>query len=139
VVRANTHLNFRGDCEAAFRFYENCLGCRIVTINTYKDSPLAALVGPEWQEKILHATLESAAGVHLVTGSDPPPERYARPQGFATLLSVDDAEEADRIFQSLAEGGTVQMPLQQTFWALRFGMVTDRFGTPWMINCGNPA
>ena len=108
-------------------------------MKAYKDSPLARLVGPEWQEKILHATLESAAGVHLVTGSDPPPGRYARPQGFATMLSVDEAAEADRIFQSLAEGGTVEMPLQQTFWALRFGMVTDRFGTPWMINCGNPA
>ena len=105
-MRLNPHLTFDGQCEAAFAFYEKCLGGKILLMMPQSDSPM-----------ILHATI--AVG---------------QPRGFSVLLNIDDAAEADRIFQSLAEGGAVQMPLQETFWALRFGMLTDRFGTPWMIN-----
>ncbi len=69
-------------------------------------------------------------------GADAPPDRYQTPQGFSVAVHLGDAEEAERIFNALANGATVQMPLQETFWALRFGMLVDRFGTPWMINCG---
>ncbi len=74
-----------------------------------------------------------------MTGGDAPPGQYEKPQGVAILLSLDDAAEADRIFEALAENGTVQMPIQKTFWAQRFGMLVDQFGTPWLINCGKPA
>lgn len=74
-----------------------------------------------------------------MTGGDEPPESYERPQGFSILLNVAAAEEAERIFKMLAEKGEVQMPVQETFWALRFGMLVDQFGIPWMINCGNQA
>jgi PhnB protein len=67
-----------------------------------------------------------------------PPNHYQKPQGFSVSISTNDPAEADRVFNALAENGAVQMPIQETFWAVRFGMVTDRYGIPWMINCGKP-
>jgi PhnB protein len=74
-----------------------------------------------------------------LTGADVSPESYQKPQGFSVSLQIRNAAEADRIFEALAENGAVQMPVQETFWALRFGMLVDQFGTPWIINCGKPA
>ena len=68
-------------------------------------------------------------------GSDAPPGRYEEPKGFSVSVQIKDPAEAERIFQALAENGKVQMPIQQTFWAARFGMLMDQFGIPWMINC----
>jgi len=136
-MRLNPHLAFAGQCEAAFEFYEKCLGGEIVMMMTYGDSPMAEQVPPGWRDKIIHATF--ALGDHVLTGADARPEHYQKPQGFSVLLHVDDVAEADRIFNTLAEKGTVQMPIQQTFWAQRFGMVVDQFATPWMINCGTTA
>jgi PhnB protein len=137
TVQLNPHLAFNGQCEAAFKYYERCLGGKIVLLMTYGDSPLAEQNPPDWRNKIIHATL--AFGDQRLTGGDVAPESYHKPQGFAVLLNIDDAAEADRIFKTLAENGAVQMPIQETFWALRFGMLVDQFGTPWMINCGNRA
>ncbi len=133
-MRLNPHLAFNGQCEAAFKFYEKCLGGEIVVMMTYGDSPAAAQTPPEWREKIMHATL--ALGDDRLTGGDAPPGQYEKPQGVSVLLSLEDAEEADRIFETLAENGAVQMPIQETFWAQRFGMLVDQFGTPWLIKCG---
>jgi PhnB protein len=72
-------------------------------------------------------------------GGDAPPDRYEEPRGFSVTIQLEDPAEAERIFNALAENGTVQMPIQQTFWASRFGMCVDRFGTPWMVNCGQAA
>jgi len=135
-MRLNPHLTFNGQCEAAFRFYEKCLGGTIVMMMTYGDSPLGKQTSPEWRTKIIHATF--ALGDQRLTGGDATPERYQKPQGFSVLLHVDAAGEGDRIFQALAEKGTVEMPVQETFWARRFGMLVDQFGTPWIINCGKP-
>ncbi len=136
-MRWNPHLVFNGQCEAAFKFYEKCLGGTIAMMMSYADSPLAEQAPPDWREKILHATF--ALDDQVLTGGDAPPASYQRPQGFSLLLNVATAEEADRVFEMLGEKGEVQMPLAETFWALRFGMLVDQFGTPWMINCGNPA
>ena len=136
-MRLNPHLTFNGQCQAAFEFYKKCLGGEIVMMMRYGDSPLAEITSPEWGKKIIHATF--ALGEYVLTGADAPPERYQKPQGFSVLLHLGSAAEADRIFKTLAEKGMVQMPLQETFWALRFGMLVDQFGTPWMINCGKPA
>ena len=81
----------------------------------------------------------SPLATRSLTGGDEPPANYEKPQGFSILLNVAAAEEAERIFEMLAEKGEVQMAVQETFWALRFGMLVDQFGTPWIINCGNPA
>ena len=135
-MRWNPHLTFAGQCAAAFKFYEQCLGGKIVTMISYGDSPMAAKTPPDWRNKILHATF--ALRDQYLTGGDAPPDAYEKPQGFSILLNLGQAEEADRIFATLADQGVVQMPLEKTFWALRFGMLVDQFGIPWMINCANP-
>src|SRR5262245_58130883 len=135
-MQINLQLSFDGQCEAAFRFYEKCLGGKIVFMMRYGEAPGSESVAPAWRDKIFHTTL--VLGDQALQGDDTTPESYLKPQGFAISLNMAAAEEADRIFNALAENGLVQMPLQETFWALRFGMVVDRFGTPWVINCGNP-
>jgi PhnB protein len=136
-MQLNAHLNFSGQCARAFTFYERCLGGTIVTMLTHGDSPIAEQVPPEWRNAILHATLR--IGDAELMGCDVPRDHFLKPQGFSVTIGIDDPAEADRIFQALSENGTVRMPIQETFWALRFGMLVDQFGIPWMINCGRPA
>ena len=132
-MELNPYLMFNGQCEAAFKFYEQCLGGKIVAMLTHGETPMAEHVSPEWQDKIIHARL--MVGDKVLMGSDSPPEYYEEPKGFSVSLNINEPAEAERIFNALAENGRVQMPLEETFWAARFGMVVDRFGTPWMINC----
>ncbi len=132
-MQANPYLNFNGDCAAAFKFYERCLGGKIEAIRTHGESPIADQVPPAWRDTVLHArlTLDNT----VLMGSDSPPEHYEKPQGLYVSLQIDTAAEAERIFQELAQGGRVTMPIDKTFWAERFGMLVDRFGIPWMVNC----
>ena len=133
-MQLTPYLTFNGQCEAAFRFYEQLLGGKIVDLFTFAGTEAAEYVPPDWRNKILHVRLQ--VGDHELMGSDSPsPDRYEAPRGVYVSLNVEDLADAERIFHALAEGGTVEMPIQETFWAHRFGMVTDRFGTPWMINC----
>ena len=99
-MRWNPHLSFNGQCAAAFKFYEQCLGGSIVMMMTYGDSPMADQTPPDWHDKILHATF--AVGDQVLTGGDEPPESYERPQGFSLLLNVDSTEEANRVFEAFA-------------------------------------
>jgi PhnB protein len=85
----------------------------------------------------MHATLEMKG--QSLMGADSPPGQYAKPQGFSVSLHTQDIAESERVFSALSEGGQVFMPLQETFWAKRFGVVVDRFGTPWMVNCEGAA
>lgn len=133
----NPYLTFNGDCEEAFRFYEQCLGGKIGAMLPHEGTPAAEHVPPEWRQKILHARLD--IGKDVLMGSDAPPDRYERPKGMSVSLVLTDTTDAERIFQALSEGGNIQMPLQQTFWATRFGMLVDRFSIPWMINCNQAA
>jgi len=130
------HLSFGGQCEAAFHFYEQHLGAKILTMLTWGDSPMASQMPADWHGKICHATL-TISGRRLM-GADVPPGQYHRLAGFHMLLGLDHPAEAERLFQALAENGSVQMPMQETFWALRFGAVTDQFGVSWEINCERP-
>jgi PhnB protein len=131
------YLNFNGQCEEAFKFYEQCLGGKIVAMFTHRETPAAEHVSPEWQDRIMHARL--VVGDAVLMGSDSPPEHFEEQKGMSVSLHLDDPAEAERIFHALAEGGDVRMPIQETFWAHRFGMLVDRFGTPWMINCEKTA
>jgi PhnB protein len=137
MMQLNTHLTFNGQCEAAFKFYEKCLGGKIGMMMTWGDSPMAKQIPADWHKKIIHATL--SLGDSRLTGGDALPDSYQKPQGFGVMVNIDAAAEADRIFNALAEKGAVQMPMQETFWAMRFGMLVDQFGTPWMINGGKSA
>jgi PhnB protein len=128
------YLSFNGQCEEAFKFYEKCLGGKTVFMMTWGDSPMAAEAPPGWGKKIMHATFK--LGDTTMAGADMPSEQ--KPHGFSVALGLSDAKEADRIFKTMAEKGTVKVPIQETFWALRFGEVVDQFGTPWLINCEKP-
>ena len=132
-MQLNPYLTFNGQCEAAFKFYEKCLGGKIEAMFTHEGTPAEQHVPSEWRKQIMHARL--TVGDQVLMGSDAPPERYEKPQGFSVSLNVNAPADAERIFHALAENGKVQMPLEQTFWAVRFGMCVDRFGIPWMVNC----
>jgi PhnB protein len=129
------NLAFDGQCEAAFKFYERCLSGKITYMLTWGDSPMAKDASPEWAGKIAHATL--FIGNTRFQGSDPAPGSYETPKGFCIMLHPNEAD-AERLFADLSEGGTIRMPLQKTFWAARFGVLTDRFGIPWALNCEKP-
>jgi PhnB protein len=135
-MRLNPYLLFSGQCEAAFKFYERCLGGKIEVMMAYADSPAEKQTPAEWRNKILHARL--AVRDQVLMGSDAPPGRQEEPKGFSVSLTVDSSAEAERIFHALAENGAVRMAIQKTFWAERFGMLVDRFGIPWMINFEEP-
>ena len=134
-MKWNPYLNFGGNCQEAFKYYERVLGGKILAMMTHAEIPgeAQAQLPPGWKNKIMHARLE--IGDNVLMGSDAPPDRFQKPQGFFVSIHTDDPEEAERIFAALADNGNVHMPLQQTFWAIRFGMLVDKFGIPWMVNC----
>jgi PhnB protein len=136
-VQVNPYLSFKGECEAAFKLYEQCLGAQIGTIFRYGGSPMADQVPPDWQDKVMHGTL--TFGDQVLMGGDVAPLQYEEPKGFSLSVHLDNATEADRIFLELSRDGRVVMPLEKTFWAERFGIVVDRFGIPWLINCEGSA
>ena len=136
-MQLNPYLSFNGQCKVAFKFYQQCLGGNIQAMMAWGDSPMADQVPSEWRDKIIHATL--IVGETALLGADAPPDRYEKPRGVSVTIQINDPAEAERIFQALATDGTVQMPIQQTFWAALFGMCVDRFGIPWMVNCGQAA
>ena len=136
-MQLNPYLSFNGQCETAFRFYEKVLGGKIEAMMPYEGSPMAQQVPPERLRKIMHARLK--IGDVLLMGSDSPPDHYEPMKGFSVTLGIEDPREAESVFRALSENGTVQMPIQKTFWAERFGMLVDQFGTPWMVNCEHAA
>ena len=136
-MQLNPYLNFNGRCEEAFKYYERVLKGKMLIMVPHEGTPAEAHVPAEWRKKIMHARLQ--VGDKLLMGSDSPPDRYKPMEGCSVALGVDTPAEAERIFAALADNGTVRMALQETFWAHRFAMLVDQFGTPWMINCEKPA
>jgi PhnB protein len=132
-LEVSAYLSFKGDCEAAFKYYEEVLGAKLGLLFSYVNSPMADVVPEGWENKIMPGSVR--IGEKLIEGADAPPERYEKPQGFSLSLNVATAEEAERLFEKLGNGGRVLYPIAKTFWSERFGMVVDRFGIPWMINC----
>lgn len=132
-MQVNAHLNFNGQCEEAFKFYEKALGGKIASMMTYEGTPAADQMPADARKKIIHAHIN--IGTTGVMGADSPPGRYTKPQGITITLGTDTAAEAERAFSALSEKGEVGMPMAQTFFASRFGMVTDQFGIPWMVIC----
>ena len=133
-MQLNPYLLFNGNCEEAFKFYEQTLGGKIESMMKHGGSPAEKNVPPEWHDKILHASMK--VGDAVIMASDAPPGHYSQPQGISVSLSLEDTAKGERIFNALAENGTTQMPFGKTFWADGFGMCVDRFGIPWLVNCG---
>ena len=132
-MQMNPYLYFDGDCEAAFKFYEAVLGGKIVAMMTHEGTPAAEQVPAEWRSKIIHARM--TIGDQVLMASDAPPGHYQKQGGFSLNIGTNDPAEAERIYHALAENGTETRPIAETFWAVRFGMLVDRFGIPWMVNC----
>jgi PhnB protein len=136
-MKWNPYMNFNGDCEEAFKFYEKCLGGKITAIFKFGETPAAEHVPAQSRHKIMHARME--LGDQALMGSDTTPDHpYEGVKGSQIAIQVTDPAKAERVFKELSENGTIVMPLQETFWALRFGMCVDRFGVPWMVNCEAP-
>jgi PhnB protein len=128
-MRLNTYVNFAGNCAEAFRYYEQHLGGKTGMMMTHAHAPDQSKVKPEWKDMVLHATI-TIGGTELA-GAD---ISNAEPMRSAYLtLNVDSDAEAERIFAALSDGGQVFMPLQETFFATRFGQLRDRFGMNWMV------
>jgi PhnB protein len=130
-MQLHTYLNYGGNCAEAFRFYEEHLGGKILMSMTHGQMPDPSNVRADQQSAILHARL--AIGETVLMGSDVPPERFQPMRSVYLSLSLDSTEEAERVWALLSEGGEVFMPMGETFFAFRFGMLRDRFGTSWMI------
>lgn len=130
------YLRFDGRCREAFETYAALFGGRVEFLMTVGESPHAGESPPERQGDVLHARLRLAG--RLVMGADAPPEWRSAPAGFSMSVNLADAGEARRIFEALAEGGTVTAPFGATFWSAGFGMVVDRFAIPWMVNVDAP-
>jgi PhnB protein len=129
-MKIESYIFFTDQCAEAMKFYAKVLGGKIEAMMTYGDSPAGPHNPPEMAHKVIHARL--VAGDAVLMASDGP-EAETR-QGFALALQIDTIEEVDRLFNALSEGGKVTMPVGETFFSKRFGMLTDRFGTPWLIN-----
>jgi PhnB protein len=137
AMKWNPYLTFDGTCEEAFKFYEKTLGGKIISIMPFGDTPACGHVPPVFRNKIMHARLD--LGDFSLMGSDGLPDHpYEGIKGASVALQIDNTAEAERVFKALSAKGTVQMPLEETFWAARFGMFVDQFGVPWMVNCEKP-
>ena len=134
MVKINPSLMFSGTCGEAFRRYASLFAGEIVNMLTYAESPVAREVPPEWRDKVWFGRL-CAGGLDVTGGDIPPRAIYEEPRGFSMVIGVANADEADRVFAGLAEGGEVIMPLQATHWSPRYGVVRDPFGIRWEINC----
>lgn len=132
----DSYLFFNGNCAQAVRFYEATLGGKLEMMMTYAQSPQPEHCPAGSEDRIMHASLK-IDGRSLMASDVPAGESYAGMNGFSLSLNYSSADEARRVFDKLAEGGKVTMPLGKTFWAEAFGMLTDRFGTPWMVGGGS--
>jgi PhnB protein len=135
-MQISAYLNFNGDCREAFEFYEKATGGKILMMTTFDDSPADMNLPPDWGDKIIHARMQY--GNTLLMGSDAPPGRQSKPAGFGISLNVDSPADAERVFNALSEGAEVHMPISETFFAHRFGMLKDRYGMPWMVIAEKP-
>lgn len=130
-MKLDIYVNYKGNCREAFKFYEQQLGGKIISMATFKDMPDSSNIPEERKNDILHARIE--IGDSVLMGADIP---HAEPMRSAYLsLSVDSDEEAERIYSLLSEGGEIFMKMEKTFFASKFAMLRDKFGTNWMLLC----
>jgi PhnB protein len=130
-MRLLTYLNYGGNCAEAFRFYEQHLHGQITMMMTHGEGPQHEGVPPGWKDAILHARM-NIGGTELL-GADVPPDRFQPMRSAYLTLTLDSPEDAERVYALLSDGGQIFMPMQETFFAVRFAMLRDRFGTSWML------
>lgn len=133
-MSVGVHLQFTGQCREAFEFYQAILGGSLEVIS-YGSTPAGEQVPEDWQDKVVHATLK--IDELELAGADIQPEQYQKPTGFQLLIQAEDEERSKQLFDALGEGGSITIPLQQTFWSPCYGMLIDKFGIPWEVNCNS--
>ncbi len=131
-MEPTVYLYFNGNCEEAMRFYADTLGGEITGIFRNSDAPGPDSRMPGGDRLVMNMNMR--LGTANVMASDAPGEWYNKPQGFAVSISPATLEETERVYAALSQGGEIGMPLEETFWAERFAMFKDRYGTPWMVN-----
>ena len=129
-----TYLNFDGNARDAMTFYQKCFGAEL-EVQTFKDAKFDAPKGAE--NRVMHARLSKGNAV-LMASDTPPGTPYKQGNNFSVTADCDSVPEAEKLFKALGDDGKVTMPLQDTFWGARFGMLTDKFGVSWMINAEQP-
>jgi PhnB protein len=134
MTQAIAYLAFNGNCADAMRYYEKALGGKLEVLMNGADSPMAAQIPKESAHRILHARLALPGGGMLYAGDCPESMPYEGIKGVSIAVDYPTVAQAEKVFQALADGGRVSMPMQPAFWAKSWGMLTDRFGTPWIVN-----
>lgn len=137
-MQIETYLFFAGNCEPALKFYEKCLGGRIVDLHRYAGSPMDnADLPASWKDKVMHATFEAPGGARFMASDAMPGQPTPTHTGFSVSINIPkDQAKAQQVFDALAsDGGQVTMPFSPTFWGAHFGMLMDKYGVPWMVNC----
>lgn len=131
-MKVEPYLFFNGNCEEALNFYVRVLGAEVTVLMRCRESPEPMELPPGWEDKVMHASLRIGDSTLMASDgcASSPPQA-----GFSLSLAAESPEQAAAWFSALSEGGKVDMPLQKTFWARSFGMLTDRFGVAWMVNC----
>jgi len=132
-MKVQAYISFGGRCEEALTFYKKSVGAEVTSLMRWKDSPDATMKPPPgYEEKVMNAAFR--IGESKLMADDGMGAKEAEFKGMTLAIVVTDDAEAKRVFTALAEGGSVQMPLAKTFWASSFGILTDKFGVPWMVN-----
>jgi PhnB protein len=134
MLGVSPYIAFKGNCRQAIEFYQTALGAEVLFTQTVGDSPMSSM-GPA--ENIMHCTIK-VGGSTIMMCDDPKPDPAAGNGNISLAIGLNDPERARQLFGSLAVGGTVIMPIEKTYWAEAFGMVTDKFGVKWMVNCEAP-
>jgi PhnB protein len=136
-MKMNPYLNFNGKTEEAFNFYRSVFGGEFITLQRFKDTPEAEKLNDADKDKIMHVSLPIGDGNMLMATDmlESMGQTLTKGNNYSICISAENTDEAERVFNGLAEGGTIAMPLEKTFWGSYFGMVNDRFGIQWMIDC----
>lgn len=134
MLRITPYITFKGNCREAIEFYKSALGAEVSFVQTFGESPMPDMGAPQ---NIMHSTLQIGDSTVMMS-DDPNPQAAAGGGDISLAIGLNDPERAKEVFGNLAKGGSVIMALEKTFWAEAFGMLTDKFGVKWMINCDAP-
>lgn len=134
MIGVQPYLNFNGNCEEAINFYKDVLGGELLFMQRYGESPMAGMAD---DNKVMHCTLK-IGDTHIMASDNPQDQPASTGSNISLAIGMNDPAGAEKMFEKLSDGGNVTMPMQETFWAERFGMLTDKFGINWMFNCEKP-
>ena len=135
MIGVQPYINFPGNCEEAMNFYKDALGAELVFMQRVGESPMPDMGGPD---KIMHCTIKIGDSHIMACDNMSPDHPTTIGNNISLAIGSNEPEKAEQMFNKMSDGGTVTVPMQETFWAHRFGMLTDKYGVNWMFNCDKP-